>query len=80
MEKEKKKILTISSNLTKKINTSSISTDGKKSFSVEKKKTFRPNKQFKKSSVAPNFSLNQDNKKKSFARKSRPAKTATYDG
>ena len=69
MEKEKKKILTISSNLTKKINTSSISTDGKKSFSVEKKKTFRPNKQFKKSSVAPNFFLNQDNKKKSFARK-----------
>ena len=37
MEKDKKKTLTISSNLKKKIDTSSISTSGKKSFSVEKK-------------------------------------------
>ena len=40
MEKDKKKTLTISSNLKKKIDTSSISRDGKKSFSIEKKKTF----------------------------------------
>ena len=42
MDKDKKKTLTISSNLKKKIDTSSISTSGKKSFSVEKKKTSRP--------------------------------------
>ena len=38
MEKDRKKTLTISSSLTKKIDTSSISTGGKKSFSVDKKK------------------------------------------
>jgi translation initiation factor IF-2 len=69
MEKDKKKTLTISSNLTKKIDTSSISSGGKKSFSIDKKKGFRPNKQFKKLSATPNFSLNQDIKKKNFARK-----------
>ena len=37
MEKDKKKTLTISSNLKKKIDTSSITTSGKKSFAVEKK-------------------------------------------
>ena len=38
MEKDnKKKTLTISSDLKKKIDTSSISTDGKKSFAVKKK-------------------------------------------
>ena len=36
----KKKTLTISSSLKKKIDTSSISRDGKKSFEVDKKKTF----------------------------------------
>ncbi len=69
MEKDKKKTLTISSNLTKKIDTSSISTDGKKSFSIDKKKAFRPNKIFKKPSGSHNDLLNQDNKKKNFARK-----------
>ncbi len=69
MEKDKKKTLTISSNLTKKIDTSSISTGGKKSFSIDKKKTFRPNKQFKKQSTSPNISSNQDIRKKNFARK-----------
>ena len=34
-KKDKKKTLTISSSLKKKIDTSSISSDGKKSFSVE---------------------------------------------
>jgi len=38
MEKDnKKKTLTISSDLKKKIDTTSISTDGKKSFAVKKK-------------------------------------------
>jgi len=69
MDKNKKKTLTIKSNLTKKIDTSSISTEGKKSFLVEKKKIFKPNKQFKRSGFAPNISFNQDNKKKNFARK-----------
>ena len=42
MEKDnKKKTLTISSDLTKKIDTSAISTDGKKSFAVKKKRTFQ---------------------------------------
>ena len=42
MDKEiKKKTLTISSNLTKKIDTSSITTAGKKAFSVDKKKSFK---------------------------------------
>ncbi len=37
MEKNKKKTLTISSNLKKKIDTSSITSGTKKSFAVEKK-------------------------------------------
>ena len=68
MEKDKKKTLTISSNLKKKIDTTSISTSGKKSFSVEKKKPFRPNKSFNKSNSSPNINTNQ-NIKKNFARK-----------
>ena len=35
MEKDKKKTLTISSNLKKKIDTTSISATGKKSFSID---------------------------------------------
>ncbi len=69
MEKDKKKTLTISSGLKKKIDTTSISTSGKKSFSVEKKKPFRHNKSIKKSSSAPNVNINLDVKKKNFARK-----------
>ena len=69
MDKDKKKTLTISSNLKKKIDTSSISTSGKKSFSVEKKKPFRPNKTFTKTTVAPNVNFNADNKRKNFVRK-----------
>tara|TARA_B100000963_G_scaffold261498_1_gene229661 strand:- start:259 stop:2439 length:2181 start_codon:yes stop_codon:yes gene_type:complete len=69
MEKDKKKTLTISSNLKKKIDTSSITTSGKKSFAVEKKKPFRPNKSFNKSPAAPHVVNNPDNKKKNFARK-----------
>ncbi len=69
MDKDKKKTLTISSNLKKKIDTTSISTSGKKSFSVEKKKTFRPNKSFNKPTSAPNINISNDTKKKNFARK-----------
>ena len=56
MAKDKKKTLTISSNLKKKIDTSSISTSGKKSFSVEKKKPFKPNKLFNKQHQSSNSS------------------------
>ena len=69
MDKNKKKTLTISSNLKKKIDTSFISTSGKKSFSVEKKRPFRSNKSFNKTFTAPNAKINPDNKKKNFARK-----------
>ena len=48
MDKDKKKTLTISSNLKKKIDTTSISSSSKKSFSVEKKKPYRANKPFNK--------------------------------
>ena len=68
MEKEKKKkTLTISSNLKKKIDTSSISTSGKKSFSVEKKKSVRYNKPSNKGPITPNNG--PEIKKKNFARK-----------
>ena len=66
MEKDKKKTLTISSDLKKRIDTSSITSSSKKSFSVEKKKPFRPNT-FNKSSQSLN--INVDPKKKNFARK-----------
>ena len=69
MDKNKKKTLTISSNLKKKIDTSSISTSGKKSFSVEKKRPFRSSKSFHKTATVPNAKINPDNKKKNFARK-----------
>ncbi len=68
MEKDKKKTLTISSNLKKKIDTTSISTSGKKSFSIDKKKSFR----FNKSGQKPNLGAatnNNENKNKNFARK-----------
>ena len=62
MDKDKKKTLTISTKLKKKIDTTSISTSGKKSFSVDKKKTFRSGKSFNKPYIAPN--INPDSKKK----------------
>ena len=69
MDKDKKKTLTISSDLKKKIDTTSITSSGKKSFSVEKKKPYRPNKSFNKAPAAPKANLNPDIKKKNFARK-----------
>ena len=67
MNKDKKKTLTISSSLKKKIDTSSISTDGKKSFSVGKKKVTRTNKPSNK--LNTNFSPSPEVKNKNFARK-----------
>ncbi len=69
MEKDKKKTLTISSNLKKKIDTSAIGREGKKSFAVEKKKPFKTNKNFNKNHHLSNQSINPNLKKKSFARK-----------
>ena len=40
MEKDKKKTLTISSNFKKKIDPTAITTQGKKSYSIDKKKNF----------------------------------------
>ena len=67
MEKNKKKTLTISSNLKKKIDTTSILTSGKKSFSVNKKKSFKFNKNNNRINLSQNN--NQELKKNSFARK-----------
>ena len=69
MEKNKKKTLTISSNLKKKIDTSSISTSGKKSFSVEKKRTFKSNKVTNRFKSSQNPNLKQEIKQKNFTRK-----------
>ena len=70
MEKDnKKKTLTISSDLKKKIDTSSISTDGKKSFAVKKKEPFRGNKNNNRPSQNFNPSKAQDPKKKKSAKK-----------
>ena len=62
MDKDKKKTLTISSNLKKKIDTRSISTTGKKSFFVEKKKPFKAGKPNRFNNQ--NVNSNQENKKK----------------
>ena len=70
MEKDdKKKTLTISSGLKKKIDTTLISTSGKKSFDVKKKEPFRGNKSTNKTKPIFNPSKSTDQKKKNFARK-----------
>ena len=69
MEKNKKKTLTISSNLKKKIDTSSLTSSNKKTYSVEKKKPFRGNKSVKRFNTNPGININPDVKKKNFARK-----------
>jgi len=71
-KKKKKKTLTISSNLKKKIDTSSINADGKKSFSVEKKKPFKGNKNINRSDQSFGKINNPDTKdikKKNYARR-----------
>ena len=69
MDKNKKKTLTISSDLKKKIDTTSISTSGKKSFSVEKKKPYKSTKPSTKQFLRPNNNANQEPKKQNFVRK-----------
>ena len=69
MEKNKKRTLTISSDLKKKIDTSSITSSGKKSYSVDKKKPFRPNKSTNRVNTNFNTNISQDPKKKNFVRK-----------
>ena len=69
MVKDKKKTLTISSNLKKKIDTSNIQSSNKKSFSVEKKKPFRNNKTQNKFGSSPSINFNPDKKRKNFERK-----------
>ena len=69
MEKDKKKTLTISSDLKKKINTSFVSSSNKKSFSVEKKKPIRSNKNFNRNSQNLTHNVGQNNQKKNFTRK-----------
>ena len=68
-KKDKKKTLTISSDLKKKIDTSSISTDGKKSFSVEKRKPFKGNKNISKTTQSRGQVNNIEGRRKNFARK-----------
>ena len=69
MDKDKKKTLTISTDLKKKIDTTSISTSGKKSFSVEKKKPYKSTKPSTKQFLRPNNNVNQEPKKQNFVRK-----------
>jgi translation initiation factor IF-2 len=70
MEKDnKKKTLTISSDLKKKIDTSAINTDGKKSFAVKKKEPFRGNKNNNRPNLNQSQIKNPETKKKNFARK-----------
>ncbi len=66
-KKNKKKTLTISTSFNKKIDTSSIKKDGKKAYSIAKKKPFKA-KGFNKNSSNFNQPNKSDNKK-SFARK-----------
>jgi len=69
MEKEyKKKTLTISSGFKKKIDTSSIKNQGKKTFSVKKKEVFKSNRNPNRSNNLDHLK-NKDSKKKNFARK-----------
>ena len=67
MEKDKKKTLTISSNFKGKIDTSSISTGGKKSFAVKKKRPFKGEKSISKPSSKHFNQTTQP--KKNFTRK-----------
>ena len=67
-DKNKKKTLTISSNLTKKIDFSSLQNQGKKSFAVAKKKIFKSDKGPNKN-TSNNRTVDNTNKKKNFVRK-----------
>ena len=67
-KKSKKKTLTLSTTLTKKIDISSLNKDGKKSYSIEKKKPFKSTRGTKKTNTSSFPSTRTDNKK-TFTRK-----------
>ncbi len=69
MEKNKKKTLTISTNLKKKIDTSKISSGTKKSYFVEKKKFSKPKDISNRSSENQILHTKQDLKRRSISRK-----------
>ena len=62
-KKNKKKTLTISTTLTKKIDISTLAKDGKKAFSIEKKKQFKNPKDIgkAKSSFSPSKRIDTNN-------------------
>ena len=68
-DKNKKKTLTISKTLTKKIDISSLDKDGKKSFSIEKRKPFKSSREANKSNVKTGAVKRPINNKSNFARK-----------
>ncbi len=68
-DKKNKKTLTISKTLTKKIDTTSFSKDGKKSFSIEKKKPFKSIRDGNKGTSNTGLSSRPAGNKKNFARK-----------
>ena len=70
MDKDnKKKTLTISSNLKKKIDTTQVSTGTKKSFSVKKREPFKGNKSTHKPHSSSNHPKSSEFKNKNFTRK-----------
>ena len=68
-DKNKKKTLTISTNIKKKINVGSLKSGGKKSFSISKKKNFKGSKEINKRVFGKQQPGIFDNKKRNFARK-----------
>ena len=69
MEKNKKKTLTISTSLSKKIDTSKISSGTKKSYYVEKKKFSKPKKNLSRLNEDQNLHTKQELKRRSVSRK-----------
>ena len=67
-QKNKKKTLTISANTSKKIDLSSLASDGKKTFSIEKKSSFRSARD-NKLNIKPGISKKVDPAKKTIVRK-----------
>jgi translation initiation factor IF-2 len=68
MKDKKKKTLTISTNASKKIDLSSLSSNGKKTFSIEKKTPFRSSKT-NKLNIKPRITKKSDPAKKTIVRK-----------
>jgi len=62
-KKNKKKTLTISTGVTKKIDVSSLSTDGKKTFSIKKKVPFRSSRENKSNTASDTFKKSGNIKK-----------------